>query len=130
MGYTVYWDYNKENRAAKFPADFLQKVNKIIANAKKNNITLADWSGDEANGYEITETSIIFNGVRPECCETFRLLSSPTDSYCSDFCKTRQFPYDAVIKAILITALDCGILSQVSGDDGEINREQLKKLLT
>ena len=39
MGYTVYWDYNKENRAAKFPADFLQKVNKIIANAKKNNIT-------------------------------------------------------------------------------------------
>ena len=36
------------------------------------------------------------------------------------FCKTRQFPYDAVIKAILITALEYGILTEASGDDGEI----------
>lgn len=129
MGYTVYWDYNKDNRAPAFPDEFLQKVNKIIDKAKKNKIVLADWSGDEVNGYEITKTSIILNGLRPDCCETFRLLSSPTESYCSDFCKTRQFPYDSVVKAILITALEYGILTEASGDDGEIDKESIKHVL-
>ena len=101
MGYTHYWENNKDINTeswTKIINDFKKVLNVIGDSIKLDGC----FKGKEVF---ISEEEICFNGVAEESCETFHIHREPTDF---EFCKTRAKPYDlAVCSCLLITAHHC-----------------------
>lgn len=117
MGYTNYWNLEK----TEFPEEFLEGVKKIIDVANGSGIDLANGSGIEGTKPIVEKEVISLNGMEPEDYETFYLGGEKGFG----FCKTARRPYDAVVKAILILAEQCGIVSGFSFDGNTTEQEYL-----
>lgn len=126
MGWCIYWDYKKEkNQPSSFPDKFVDEVKDIITKSK---IKLASWDGDETAGMDdiVSKTYIMFNGVYPESCETFRLCPTDTGGLGSDCCKTRGYDYSVICLAILNLAMKYNIIDDYSTDGGAEYEEVMK----
>lgn len=130
MGWCIYWDYKKEkNQPSSFPDEFVTKVKDIITKSK---VKLASWDGDTPIKMDdiVSKTCIMFNGVYPESCETFRLCASDPSGLGSDCCKTRGYAYSIVCLAILDLAMKYGIIDDYSTDGGAEYEEVMKQYNT
>lgn len=109
MGYSHYWyrPHGHEDREAF--RELGTDAKRIIATAReREGIEVAGWDGSGAPQFD--EQSFRLNGCAPESCETFVWESrasgwheegNPAVFGCT---KTREYPYDAVVCAILIRA--------------------------
>jgi len=90
----------------------------IVVEAKRQGIVLARWDGEVDTVPEINFEEINLNGSGDESCENLRLTRVRKDAF--NFCKTREFPYDAVVVSILYAAktIAPGAL-EVSSDGGD-----------
>lgn len=108
MGYTRYW-----NRTEKpLTQEFLDEVNKVIVEAKDKGISVCSWDGTGVP--EITIDSVSFNGTAPHMDHESFVLDENTGF---NFCKTKEKPYDYVVKRVLKVAEQMGIVTDVE-DDG------------
>jgi hypothetical protein len=98
MGYTHYWNIKEELTPAQFK-EWSDGVKIIVDTAIEAGIQLGNGMGEDAP--EIAENLVAFNGVGNNGHETFGITLSDTGS---DFCKTAEKPYDAVVTASLIHA--------------------------
>lgn len=98
MGYTQYWDHKG------FTDEQWKKLvtftRNLISNTK---VPIVNGSGDEGSSPEINDRRIFLNGEGDDSCETFNLTKAAQDF---KFCKTRQFPYDEVVVAIMREAME------------------------
>jgi len=95
-------------------SSLMDKTRTVIRRVKKQGIVLAGWNGKGKP--VISEDEISFNGSEAagEDYESFRLNSRFTQS---DFCKTGQEPYDAVVVAVLVMAAKMGFITWSSDGD-------------
>ena len=110
MGYTRYWTRTDEP----ITQEFVDAVNKIIADARKKGITTCGWDG--TGEPEVTLERIALNGPEENDLghETFTITNESE----WNFCKTARKPYDYVVRRILRTAKRMGIVCKVC-DDGK-----------
>jgi len=91
MGYTQYWDHK----------GFTDEQWKKLVTFTRN---------------LISDTKVpIVNGEGDESCETFNLTKAAQDF---EFCKTRQFPYDEVVVAIMREAMEINPTFNPRSDGG------------
>lgn len=98
MGYTHYWNIKEELTPAQFK-EWSDGVKIIVDTAIEAGIQLGNGMGEDAP--EIAENLVALNGVGNNSHETFGITFSDIGS---DFCKTAEKPYDAVVTASLIHA--------------------------
>lgn len=106
MGYTHYWTFKKKvkditnGESAFKTAVKLFKRGLEIAN-DKHNLDYAEMLGNGVGKDKpiIEDDKLIFNGKRPDDCETFAIT---TDSEGFDFCKTARCPYDVFVCLALL----------------------------
>lgn len=89
MGYTNYWDQDKEFTEAEWDA------------VRAEYAYLLEIAGETITDISEHTEEIVFNGSGPSC-ETFVLLKKPTESF--NFCKTRRLPYDLPVWHLLTFA--------------------------
>jgi len=117
MGYTRYWNIKNDLDDCRF-LKFKEICNQIVE--------LFDIPLDDI----IIDDSVVrFNGVGDNAHETF--LFSKKSGF--NFCKTQRKPYDAVVCACLLTAMDVfgndiSFLSDGDNDDEKI-KENIKWLI-
>ena len=107
MGYTHYFYRKEKLDASQFKA-FTEDVRKILANT---DVPLSRYDGNDGSP-EITDHSIVFNGVGADSHETFLInrefdepFRQPNEKgFLFAFCKTARKPYDEVVVACLIAA--------------------------
>lgn len=105
MGYTHYFTIEHLEEC------FVDEVNAIVTTAQGDGIALADFDG---NGKPIvTDTKIALNGSRA-LGQEYESFVLPTDGF--GFCKTAHRPYDAVVTAILVSAIVNKISEGISSD--------------
>ena len=97
MGYTHYWKHPAADKEsfAKFGKD----VRRVLRKTKIK----TQFEDDNPREPEINEEFIRFNGVGREGHETF-IISREAEA--SSSCKTAQKPYDEVVTACLLCAVD------------------------
>ena len=110
MGYSHYWyrpHGHDDGEAFRLLAHDARKI--ITAAREREGIEVAGWDGSGVP--EFDEHSIRLNGCAPESCESFGWEARPMraewvtdESSAFGSVKTRQYPYDAVVCAILIRA--------------------------
>ena len=111
MGYTHYWNIKDGLTPAQFK-EWSDGVKIIADTAIEAGIQLGNGLGFDAP--RIEETLVALNGVGGGGHETFGITLSDVGS---DFCKTAEKPYDAVVTASLIHAkVIFGNLISVSSD--------------
>lgn len=101
MGYTVFW-YRK-NLKDGFPVHQFSQAVEACRKAIDESCVQLELSS-------ITDELIYFNGVYGKSCEPFRFprvtvindRSQIYDDFVFNFCKTRYFPYDLLVKTCLI----------------------------
>lgn len=117
MGYTRYWDIKSDLDDCRF-LKFKEICNQIVE--------LFDIPLDDII---INDNIVRFNGVDDNAHETF--VFSKKSGF--NFCKTQRKPYDAVVCACLLTAMDIfgSDISFSSDGDNDDNRikENLKSLI-
>lgn len=130
MGYSHYC-YIPIHVSPEAWAFFVEKA-KIILAAHANLIT--GWSGKSDVPVECSEDRIAFNGLEAkeegcETCEIRRTKKPVSRKSCYSFyaCKTRDLPYDKVVREMFLLAANC-LGGYVSSDGGkkvyhEINAE-------
>jgi len=145
MGYTHYWSINPNDPTliAAWP-QLVEDAQKIAQAADKgeingvvietNGVPLADWDGKAGSTPQFTETEIGFNGVGEDSHENFRLSLAPEfnrrvaagdEAFTWAFCKTARKPYDVVVCAILLRAVQLAPSAIVVGSDGSWDDEWL-----
>jgi hypothetical protein len=117
MGYTRYWNIKNDLDDSKF-IKFKEISSQIV---ELFDITLDDII--------IDDSVVRFNGVGDDAHETF--VFSKKSGF--NFCKTQRKPYDAVVCACLLTAVnifgsDISFSSDGDNDDERI-KENLKSLI-
>lgn len=113
MGYTRYWDIKKDLDDYRF-LKFKEFCNQIV---ELFDIPLED--------IVITDNVIRFNGVDDDAHETF--VFSKKSGF--NFCKTQRKPYDAVVCACLLTAMDIFGSDISFSSDGDNNDDKVKENL-
>lgn len=110
MGYTRYWTRTDKP----ITQEFVDVVNKIIADARNKGITICNWNGEGEP--EVTLERVALNGPEENDLghESFVLTNKAE----WDFCKTARKPYDYVVRSILKEGKKMGIVKDVS-DDGD-----------
>ena len=110
MGYTRYWIRTEKP----ITQEFVDTVNKIIADARKNGITICGWDG--TGEPEVTLERIALNGTEENDLghESFVLTNEAE----WDCCKTACKPYDYVVREILKAGKEMNIVKDVN-DDGD-----------
>jgi len=118
-GYTNYFYKTKDLK--KFDAPFVNEVKRIVA---ASGVPLGNWDGKGKP--KITDTIISLNGVGEDSYESFVITAEyeKKDDFFNkgfNFCKTDRKPYDAVVKAILMSAKKHGVIDRwkFDGDDTE-----------
>ena len=108
MGYTHY--FKMDGKLEEF---FVDEVRDIIAQAERDGIALAGYDGEGTP--VVTEDEIALNGSAAfgQEYESFIL---PTDYDGAGFCKTAHMPYDAVVTAILVSAIVNKLGDDISSD--------------
>jgi len=113
MGYTHYWTHKRRFTKAEW-LDVKTDIAEIVAHAELDGVRIGSFGGEAAatvptvdvwGGQEV----IGFNGYGDEACETFAIYQNrrPLEEWekngtiGSDFCKTRQDPYDIAVTACL-----------------------------
>lgn len=126
MGYTRYW--NRTDK--KITKEFLDDCEKIIKLAESDyGIKLSRYGEDGDDRPLIREDKIMINGDSKYSCESLVIDNKPG----SDFCKTREYPYDIVVNAVLKLAAKHGLVTDVSCDGPNAEdtaRELLQKVIT
>lgn len=112
MGYTNY--FTVSDKFTEFSKQFLAEVHQII---KLSGVKIVGWDETFYTEPEITSTSIALNGFQNDGCETFCIHPITSEEPEWYFCKTRERPYDLVVKAILIRAKVHGYVTKWSDDD-------------
>ena len=108
MGYTHYYRIPVKMEEAKF-SEFVADAEKIIKQAEKNGIKLADGFGEEKGKYILTDDLVSFNGLGSDSHETCYIERAEKDPRIDEnglvfkFCKTARKPYDDVVVAVLAT---------------------------
>lgn len=113
MGYTHSWKSNPA--AASYRQGFAElaaDTTRLVASARRRGIKVA--GGDGSGAPEIGKELIFLNGRGEDACESFVLELEPEEKeqdwlqmpedWRWEFCKTNQYPYDALVCAILIRA--------------------------
>ena len=128
MGYTHYWAFNKKVKditngesAFKTAVELFKRGLEIARD--KHNLDYADLLGNGMGVDEpiIEDDELIFNGKRPDDCETFAIT---TESEGFDFCKTARCPYDVFVCLALLCFEDVfGNQIEVSSDGDRDNDE-------
>jgi len=97
MGYTHYWDHPEvdEESFKKFADD----VRLVLKRSKVK----VQYEYDEYREPEITNDVVRFNGVGDDGHETFVMNRKATEF---EFCKTARKPYDEIVTACLLCAVD------------------------
>jgi hypothetical protein len=113
MGYTRYWDIKKDLDDYRF-LKFKEFCNQIV---ELFDIPLED--------IVITDNVVRFNGVDDDAHETF--VFSKKSGF--NFCKTQRKPYDAVVCACLLTAMDIFGSDISFSSDGDNNDDKVKENL-
>lgn len=110
MGYTQYWDHKGFTD---------EQWNRLVVAARiliaDTKVPIVNGSGDEGTSPEINDRRIFLNGEGDESCETFNLTKAAQDF---EFCKTRQFPYDEVVVAIMREAMEINPTFNPRSDGG------------
>jgi hypothetical protein len=113
MGYTHYWDEHEFNDEQ---WDVLKEnTQKIVRLAMREGIKLARDFDEIDAPPEITDESILLNGVGNEGHETFHLSKKGDWT----FCKTAEKPYDRVVVAVLLLAQSMGLRVTSDGSDAD-----------
>jgi hypothetical protein len=84
----------------------------LISNTR---VRIVNGSGDEGTSPEINDRRIFLNGEEDESCETFNLTKDEQDF---EFCKTRQYPYDEIVVAIMREAMEINPTFNPRSDGG------------
>lgn len=113
MGYTRYWDIKNDLDDYRF-LKFKEFCNQIV---ELFDIPLED--------IVITDNVVRFNGVDDGAHETF--VFSKKSGF--NFCKTQRKPYDAVVCACLLTAMDIFGSDISFSSNGDNNDEKVKENL-
>jgi hypothetical protein len=113
MGYTRYWDIKNDLDDYRF-LKFKEFCNQIV---ELFDIPLEDII--------ITDNVVRFNGVDDDAHETF--VFSKKSGF--NFCKTQRKPYDAVVCACLLTAMDIFGSDISFSSDGDNNDDKVKENL-
>lgn len=113
MGYTRYWDIKNDLDDYRF-LKFKEFCNQIV---ELFDIPLED--------IVITDNVVRFNGVDDDAHETF--VFSKKSGF--NFCKTQRKPYDAVVCACLLTAMDIFGSDISFSSDGDNNDDKVKQNL-
>lgn len=124
MGYTRY--YTVVNTTT-FNQKFLKEVKQIIKEAHiKHNVIIRGWDGKGSPTITKTKISLNGDGDTGHDCETFLMYSGAAHF---NACKTRQLPYDMVVKAILLLAESYGYVRYVSSDGQSVEDRNAHDLL-
>ena len=109
MGYTHYWDRNRELNADDFKA-WSNDVQKLHLALPERTETEGGYHSDEpleigdmmgkGGEPEFTETLVAFNGIGTWHLESFYM---PYSGHGFDFCKTARKPYDLLVTAALVS---------------------------
>ncbi len=108
MGYTRYWTRTDEP----ITQEFVDAVNKIIADARKKGITICGWDG--TGEPEVTLERVALNGPEENDLghETFAITNESE----WNFCKTALKPYDYAVREILRVGEEMGIVKNITSD--------------
>lgn len=108
MGYTRYWTRTDKP----ITQEFVDVVNKIIADARNHGITICGWDG--TGEPEVTLERIALNGPEENDLghESFVL----TNQSGWDFCQTACKPYDYTVREILKAGEKMNIVEDVVDD--------------
>jgi len=111
MGYTHYWT-PKKTSAKKFK-EFSDTCKKLHDNLPEYSESAGGYYNDEKikigngagenNKPEFSKHTVCFNGVGKNSHETFHVGLTKLES---DFCKTARKPYDLLVVACLLAAVD------------------------
>lgn len=146
MGYTHYWFRTETTRTttrrdkALFDA-FSWDASLIVRYSTGQGIVIGDYSGDTDSESTWNENYFSFNGVGENSYESFvwtayatrEQLSESKKGSIFESCKTGRRPYDSVVTAILLRALDyytgtLTITSDGSHDDWQNGRDLYKNV--
>ena len=108
MGYTRYWTRTDKP----ITQDFIDAVNSIIAEARKNGISICGWDG--TGEPEVTLERIALNG--PEEYDLGHESFVLTNKAEWNFCKTACKPYDYAVREILKSGEKMNIVEDVVDD--------------
>ena len=108
MGYTHY--FKMDGKLEEF---FVDEVRDIIAQAERDGIALAGYDGEGTP--VVTEDEIALNGSAA-LGQEYESFILPTDYDGAGFCKTAHMPYDAVVTAILVSAIVNKLGDDISSD--------------
>ena len=99
MGFTRYWRFKKKANK-KEREKVIEAMSSIIGLEKER---LTGYDGEEETPIEIKKTCVSFNGIGEDSHETFCFIpgTKPDET---NFCKTRNKPYDRAVCACLIAA--------------------------
>ena len=122
MGYTRYWNRTEKKITKEFVKD-CKTIVKIAESDYKIKLTRYG-QGDEDDFPLITEEKVMINGDKNHSCESL-VIDNTNDS---DFCKTRECPYDIVVNAVLQLAKKHGLIKDVDSD-GPNEEDKAKELL-
>ena len=97
MGYSHYWELKDGH---KLNNDKLKNAVKHIGNfVKLHSNDLANRSGEFESNPEVTNKSVMFNGILDESHETFSIKANWNGAF--DFCKTNEKAYDKYVVGAL-----------------------------
>lgn len=121
MGYTDYW-YAKSFK--EFPQKFVNQMKSLEEIAKKKKIDCT---------FEFEKDCIIVNGPCESMVFHTNIQRQPwekerKDGGILDFCKTRAEPYDAIVKAAIMAAIENGIATEWDFD-GVVSQEEYANAL-
>ena len=101
-------------------SEFVADAKKIIKQAEKNGIKLADGYGKVEGKYELSSDLVSFNGLGDQSFETcyIQRVDNETEKgeLSFNFCKTAHRPYDDVVVAVLATLKEYFPKTELSSD--------------
>lgn len=106
MGYTHYWTQNRSFTADEW-VEVSEHVREILSYVENSlGVALAGNFGKGGTRPKFTTSTITFNGIGDDACETFMIRRTRTKAtdYSrtgADFCKTNRNPYDVAVTACL-----------------------------
>ncbi len=109
MGYTRYWQRTKKP----ITQDFVDEVNKIIADSRSKGITICNGLGEGEPTVTLNKIAFNGDGSRDLDHETCYFDNEETGFA---FCKTARKPYDYAVRNVLKAAETLGIVTDVSSD--------------
>jgi len=110
MGYTHYWEQNSKCSDGQWQG-FCDDVRTII---KASDVPVQRGYDDDREP-KITDQQVVFNGVGDDGHETF-WFERHGEGFA--FCKTARKPYDEIVLACLVAAMNKGIIHDWSSDGG------------